>query len=208
MRVLLNFNYEQLALSSWLLNQSMHNNNALSDTNVVQQTKRWIDIFVLGLKLCPFAPPIIKNNTAHYAIFRDDKLSAFKVFLGNECTRLINDNSIETTFIITPESFLDYDKYLKVLDRANNWLLKLDPDALFQIASFHPDYQFANTNYNDNENFTNRSPFPIFHLLREGSITKAVDSNIMKENIGEKNAAMMKKMDYNLILKLQNDIKR
>lgn len=184
------------------------NNNVLNDDYVVQCTQRWIDIFVIGLKLCPFALPVIKNNTARYVIFRNDKLSVLKSFLNDECTKLINDDTIETTLIITPESFLDYDQFLKVLARVNNWLEKLDPDARFQIASFHPDYQFANTDYDDKENFTNRSPFPIFHILRESSMTKAVDSYKNMENISERNIAFMNNMDFTLIQKLQNDIKR
>ncbi len=183
-------------------------NNVQNDDYVVQCTQRWIDIFVIGLKLCPFASPVIKNNAARYVIFRNDKISAFKSFLADECARLINDDTIETTLIITPENFLDFDQYLKVLARANNWLDKLDYEGVFQIASFHPDYQFENTDYDDTENFTNRAPYPIFQLLREKSITEASKNFKNMETIGEQNAERFKKMDLKIILELQNDIKR
>ena len=182
--------------------------NGLSDENVVQLTQRWIDIFVVGLKLCPFAPPLIKKNTVYYAVFRDDKLSAFKSFFEKECERLVGNEAIETSLIISPENFLDFDTYLNVLERANKWLEKLDYEGVFQIASFHPDYQFENTDFNDNENFTNRSPFPVFQILREKSISEAAKTFKDMEFIGEKNAERLRTMDFEKILQLQNDCKR
>ncbi len=183
-------------------------NNVITDANVVQLTQKWIDIFVVGLKLCPFAPPVIKNKTAHYAVFRDEKLSVFKSFFEEECARLMNTDSIETSLIITPENFLDFDAYLNVLERANKWIEKWNYEGIFQIASFHPDYQFENTDYDDNENFTNRSPFPVFQILREKSITEAAKTFKNIDSIGEQNAERFKAMDFKTILQYHDSIKQ
>ncbi len=182
--------------------------NVLTDKYVVLLTKKWIDIFVLGLKLCPFAAPVIKNNSINYLVFRDEKLSAFKSFFEAACAHLVNNDLVETTLIITPDSFLDFDKYLDVLERANKWIEKLDYEGVFQIASFHPDYQFDNRDFNDNENFTNRSPFPVFQILRESSITEAAKTFINMDSIGEINAERFRAMDFEKIQQLHNDIKR
>ena len=163
-------------------------------TNAVQL---WVKEIVVGLNLCPFARPVLRQNSIHYAITESTSDEGVLHDLCHECCNLVDDNSIETTLLIIPfhlNAFEDYNDFLALADlmiEHNQW------DGVFQIASFHPDYQFSGTRPDDRENYTNRSPYPLLQLIREESMSRAVDSHGKPESIPVRNINYLKSLDEN-----------
>lgn len=155
----------------------------------VADTVRWLERAVIGLNLCPFAKaPHIKGRI-HYALSEAADLDELSIELEREllALRQLPASQRETTLLIVAhllQDFLDFNDYL---DRADRVLRRLDLEGEFQIASFHPRYQFADTDVDDITNFTNRSPHPVLHLLREASIDQAVAAFPEAETIFEAN---------------------
>jgi hypothetical protein len=106
--------------------------------------------------------------------------------------QLDSDDSIETTLLILPGSFLLFNDYLNMLDKAETLLDKENYSGIYQMASFHPEYLFAGSNNEDPSNYTNRSPYPMLHFLRESSITRAVDSYPGIDEVPQRNIAYAK----------------
>lgn len=104
-----------------------------------------------------------------------------------ELRRLDRDASVSTTFVILTQPDLKFDDYLGVLEQAQDWLVEADCEGVYQLAGFHPDYRFAGSRVDDAANFTNRSPHPMLHLLREEAVSAAVDSYGDAEEIPSKN---------------------
>jgi uncharacterized protein len=115
---------------------------------------------------------------------------------------------VETSLIILKECLLDFDEYLDYLEVTEFVLNELEMTGIFQIASFHPDYQFEGTAPQDAENYTNRSPFPMLHILREDSITRAVEAYPEVGDIPAQNIAMMNSLGVEKLKQMIHDIKR
>lgn len=145
-------------------------------SQVLQDTQRWLERAVIGLNLCPFAKSVFVKGQVHYAVSQSKQPKDLLVDLIHELNELaaIDPIARDTTLLIAPDclnDFLDFNDFLAEADQA---LIDLALDGVLQIASLHPQYQFAGTDVDDITNFTNRSPYPTLHLLREGSIDKAV----------------------------------
>jgi hypothetical protein len=155
--------------------------------NVIDQTKKWINDVIVGCNFCPFAANVIKLKAVHYQV----DAGIFTTFSSdsflNELTRLDQNNNIETSFLIFPNSFESFDDYLDMVALAEDFLEDNDYEGIYQLASFHPLYQFANSPINDAANFTNRSVYPMLHLLREASIDKALEHYKNPEEIPNRN---------------------
>ncbi len=155
----------------------------------VTDTVRWLERAVIGLNLCPFAKAPHVKGRIHYVLSLATELDALQLELERELLDLqsLPATERETTLLIVPnglQDFLDFNDYL---GQANRLLKSLDLEGEFQIASFHPHYQFAGTDADDITNFTNRSPHPTLHLLREASIDQAVAAFPQAEAIFEAN---------------------
>lgn len=168
---------------------SLHN-------RMVQDTLRWLERAVIGLNLCPFAKAVYVKGQVHCTVsqasnleaLRDDLLQALKDLVAHEPAER------DTTLLIIQnllQDFVDYNDFLNVAD---DCLLALDLEGEIQIASFHPQYQFAGTDEDDITNFTNRSPHPTLHLIREASIDRAVAAFPDAEDIFEANMATMNQL--------------
>jgi hypothetical protein len=163
---------------------------------MVQDTLRWLERAVIGLNLCPFAKAVYVKGQVHCTVsqasnleaLRDDLLQALKDLVAHE------PDERDTTLLIIQnllQDFVDYNDFLNVAD---DCLLALDLEGEIQIASFHPQYQFAGTDEDDITNFTNRSPHPTLHLIREASIDRAVAAFPDAEDIFEANMATMNQL--------------
>ncbi len=159
-------------------------------------TKDWINDFVIRYNLCPFAKKPFVQNTIRYALYEGTNWEALALLLQKEATFLNNtpNSSTETTIIIIPNTLNDFNDYLDFLAFANRLIFALRLDGVLQIASFHPDYQFDGTDKNDVTNHTNRSPFPLLHLLREESVEQALAHYEEPESIPERNMATMRRV--------------
>ncbi len=161
----------------------------VSEPVVVRDTRQWVDRAVIGLNLCPFAKSVQVKGRVHYAVSNARHARELLHDLAGEVEALMaQDMGVrETTLLIAPEclqSFLDFNDFLEQGDRL---LRKRRLEGVLQLASFHPAFQFAGTEPDDITNFTNRSPYPTLHLLREESIDRAVQAIANPEDIFETN---------------------
>lgn len=157
--------------------------------SVIAQTRRWIEHVVIKLNLCPFARKPFESDKIRFVVSATDQPQALRSALHTELEFLnsTDANTVATTLLIHPNvlnNFLDYNDFLGVADA----LIEEQGFAgEFQVASFHPHYQFAGTQADDAENFTNRTPYPTLHLLREAELEHAIDSHGQTEKIPERN---------------------
>jgi hypothetical protein len=163
---------------------------------VIDDTRGWLERAVIGLNLCPFAKSVHVKGQVHYVVSRAQNAEAFLNDLVFELKELLaaDPQARDTTLLIAPEclaDFLDFNDFLAEADQA---LVDLELDGVLQIANLHPDYQFAGTRADDITNFTNRSPYPTLHLLREDSIDRAVDAFPDAESIFERNMETMERI--------------
>ncbi len=159
----------------------------MTSEQVIEQTKKWITDVVIGCNFCPFAAKVIKQETV---FFKVENATATNICLDTflqEVTRLDNDGTIETSFLIFPDTFKSFNDYLNLVSVAEQLLKQYKYNGIYQLASFHPQYRFAGAPNNDAANYTNRSPYPMLHLLRESNIDKALEHFDDPEGIPERN---------------------
>jgi hypothetical protein len=163
---------------------------------VIAATRAWIERAVIGLNLCPFANTVYVKGQIRYIVSETQTTAALLADLERELRALAGTDAevVETTLLIHPRvlvDFLDYNDFLDVADAA---VEQLGLDGVLQVASFHPDYQFAGTTADDVTNYTNRSPYPTLHLLREESVERAVAAFPEAAGIYEKNIETMRRL--------------
>ena len=165
---------------------------------IVADTQRWLERAVIGLNLCPFAKAVHVKKQIRYVVSSATTPEELMDDLVRELELLAETASekIETTLLIHPyvlTDFLDYNDFLDVADEA---LEELDLAGELQIASMHPHYQFADTEPDDIDNYTNRSPYPTLHLLRESSVAQAVMAFPEADKIFDKNIDTMRRLGH------------
>jgi hypothetical protein len=141
--------------------------------SVIDTTRRWIESVVIGLNLCPFARRVFEGGTVRYAVSDAEDEKGLLDDLARELQFLAATPiaDVETTLLIHPRAFTDFLAYNDFLDPAEQLLAELGLEGVIQLAGFHPDYQFVDTDPDAVENYTNRSPYPMLHLLREDSVS-------------------------------------
>ena len=149
------------------------NLKADADT-VIQQTKTWVCEVVIGLDLCPFAAREFKHDRIDYIVSDSAETEQHLQQLADCFSTLDEHADIETSLLVFPVAYQQFDDYLDLLHLANLLLADLNYTGVYQLASFHPNYVFAESRASDASNFTNRSPYPMIHVLREISVEKAV----------------------------------
>lgn len=159
----------------------------LSDELVIAQTKKWITDVVVGCNFCPFAGKELKKDTIRYLVAAGKDLNACLQVFIKECSYLDDNLSTETTLIIFPGSFEQFDDYLDLVELAETLLSKEGYEGIYQVASFHPKYIFADAPPADAANYSNRSVYPMLHILREESIEKALKNYPDPEGIPGRN---------------------
>ena len=147
----------------------------ISNEQVISQTKKWISDVVIGCNFCPFAGKVLKEDTIHYKVETATALQECLQTFIKECMQLDEDEQVETVLIIFPNSFEQFDDYLDLVSLAESLLKKEGYEGIYQVASFHPQYRFAGAPISDAANYTNRSVYPMLHILREESIEKALE---------------------------------
>jgi hypothetical protein len=167
------------------------------DVEIIQSdTQRWVQRAVIGLNLCPFAKSVQVKGQIHYAVSAATEPDALLQALENECAALL-DLPIaqrETTLLMAPHCLADFLEFNDFLDRVDAMLASMQWDGVLQVASFHPDYQFAGTKADDVTNLTNWAPYPTLHILREASIDRAVESFPDAAQIYETNTETMQSL--------------
>jgi len=161
----------------------------LTDSSVIAQTTQWINSVVIGCNFCPFAAKAMLRKSIRYVVLPDITLESALEAVVEELRYLDRSVDIETTLVIFPNQFSNFEDYLDLAELAEDLSVEQGYEGIYQIASFHPDYRFEGAKDNDPANYTNRSPYPMLHILREDSITKALDHYIDPEGIPERNIA-------------------
>jgi len=173
-------------------------NQAPTAEAAIEATRHWLEKAVIGLNLCPFAKGVHVKNQIRYVVSRARSAVELHEDLIEELKTLQSANSdeLDTTLLIHPwvlRDFLDYNDFLAIAD---DTLAELGLEGEIQIASFHPQYQFADTEADDISNYTNRAPYPTLHLLRETSIDRAVNAFPDAKEVFEKNIETMNSLGH------------
>ena len=159
----------------------------MNSEQVIDRTKKWIIDVVIGCNFCPFAANVIKQQTIFYRVEESVERKTCLNSFVHEMERLDNDPAIETSFLIFPNAFQQFDDYLDLISLTEELLKRKGYEGIYQVASFHPLYLFANSDENDPANYTNRSIYPMLQLLREESIDKALANYKDPESIPVRN---------------------
>ncbi len=177
----------------------------MPESEVLQQTKLWIANVVIGLNLCPFAQRVFQGNQIRYVVTETTDQEELLQLLTTEvkCLSDRTDPQIETTIIIHPNVLNNFLNYIDFLTQADNHLRRFGHQGTIQLASFHPQYQFEDAEPDAVENYTNRSPYPMLHLLREDSITKVATDPKQMAEIPRRNKRTMREMGIEAMRALQ-----
>lgn len=169
---------------------------AESHDAVVAATRHWLTQAVIGLNLCPFAKAVHVKGQIRYAVSDATDMEGVLVDLETELNALaaVDPEAVDTTLLILPQALGDFLEYNDCLFFADRMLKQLRLEGVLQIASFHPHYQFEGSEPDDIENYTNRAPYPVLHLLREESIERAVRAFPDAEDIFEKNQETLRRI--------------
>jgi uncharacterized protein len=167
-----------------------------SDHPALAETRAWVQRAVIGLNLCPFAKAPQTKGLVRYALSLATDPEALMADLVAELERLAESpaDRLETTLLVHPHVFADFEAFNDFLDLADGAVQALDLEGVIQVASFHPDYRFADSAPDDVANATNRAPYPTLHLLREDSIDRAVQAFPEAETIFEANIETMRQL--------------
>lgn len=174
-----------------------------TDTEIIAQTAAWIKEVVVGCNFCPFAAREMKSVSIHYEVIRSGNFETCLHALSLEFQRLDGDERIETTLLLFPDHFEDFYRYLELTDLADKFLTDQGKEGIYQVASFHPQYLFAGSTSDDAANYTNRSLFPMLHILREASLTSALAQFPHPEKIPRNNITYARKkgLEYMRVLR-------
>ena len=163
----------------------------MQDDKIILAVRNWVETFVVGMNLCPFAKRELVKNRVRFVTTEATSEEQLLQLLQTELELLTADPAIETTLLIHADALQDFYDYNDFLTVADNLLLEMNLEGIYQIASFHPDYQFGGTRPSDAENYTNRAPYPVLHLLREASLERVIADYPDVDDIPERNIELM-----------------
>lgn len=170
----------------------------MTEQLIFKSTQTWLNSFIIAFNICPFAQREQQRNSIRYQVEYSNKLEIVLENLIMECRYLDDHPETETTLYILPTGFDDFDDYLDLLGLAEQLLINQAYEGIYQLASFHPNYCFETSEQNgmeqDPANYTNRSPYPMLHIIRESSIERAIAKYPNPEGIPENNIKLTRKL--------------
>lgn len=166
----------------------------MDNLKIIEEVKVWIEKIVIGLNLCPFASHPFRNNLIKYQLSSTSHLEAILEEVTKEFEYLLSKKKeeVETCIIILKNGFDDFEAYLELYYLAEELLIHFENKL--QLASFHPNYQFEEEDIDDKSNYSNRSPYPLIHILRTESVSHAVDNYDDVNNIPLNNKDLLNTM--------------
>ncbi len=162
-----------------------------NDEEIILAVRQWVETFVVGMNLCPFAKRELVKNRVRFVTTAATTAEQLLQVLQTELELLNADPSVETTLLIHPAVLQDFYVFYDFLGCVDILLLDMELEGIYQVASFHPDYQFGGTRSGDAENYTNRAPYPVLHLLREESLERVIADYPDVDDIPERNIELM-----------------
>jgi hypothetical protein len=166
----------------------------MPDQQIISNTQHWLSSFVIAYNICPFARREQERNSIRYQVIAGDSIEASLETLIGECEHLDSDPGTETTLLIFANGFSQFEDFLDLLAIAEQLMMDQGYEGIYQLASFHPDYCFADADNNDPGNYTNRSPYPMLHIIREASIEKALANYPDPAGIPERNIEITRQL--------------
>ena len=166
----------------------------MNHDHYITPVRRWLETLVIGLNLCPFAKRELVKDRVRFFVSEATTDEQLRMDLEAELALMADTPAIETTLLIHPQVLQDFFDYNQFINHTPRLLKQLGYRGTFQIASFHPDYQFGGTEPDDVENTTNRSPYPLLHLIREESLARAVANYPDPDQIPERNIALVEEL--------------
>ncbi len=168
----------------------------MTHDEIIAITRQWVEQAVIGLNLCPFAKSVYVKNQVRFVVSDAKHLDALLEQLDGELDLLAESDpeQIDTTLLICPTQWPEFEPFNDFVEIADQVVAEHELEGVLQIASFHPLFQFADTEPDDISNYTNRAPFPILHLLREASIERAVAAFPDAAQIYERNIETLQKL--------------
>lgn len=173
---------------------------------VIEQTLNWVRSFIIEYSICPFAKAVVNKGTLRTVVSEQKKQALALEDLMTEIHYLEEHPAVDTTLLVFPHAFKDFFNYLDFIDNAEQLMHDLEYEGIYQLASFHPDYYFADTEPDDVSNYTNRSPYPMIHLLREEQLDKAIAAYGDTSTIPEKNIKTMRELGVDKIKKIMESL--
>ncbi len=164
-----------------------------NDQRIIAQTKEWVNSVIVAHNYCPFAKREVDKGSVRYQVIHETEFNSLLKSVIQECIWLDQNTKTETTLVIFPANLSEFNLFLDCLVLAENLIVTEGYEGVYQIASFHPDYCFQGAEENDAANFTNRSPYPMFHLIRESSVQIALKNHPDPESIPERNVEYARK---------------
>ncbi len=162
-------------------------------SQIIAATRRWIETVIVKYNFCPFARKELERHSIRYSISDSVSFKAITAMVLEECIHLDNNPDTATTLLIIPEGCDDFECYLDLVDSIQSKIIDRRYEGIYQLASFHPQYCFADSDEEDAANYTNRAPYPTIHLIREADITQALADYPQPEQIPEKNIALTRR---------------
>ena len=172
---------------------------------IIKQVQNWLFSVVIAYSICPFAKREFDRGSIHYEVIVSNELNQQLEQLILSCEQLDEHPEIETSLLIFPNLFSDFYDYLDFVDIANELIHKQGYEGIYQLATFHPEYCFDGSDENDASNYTNRSPYPMLHLLREASLEKVLASYPDPESIPERNIELTRGLGLTAMQKFLAD---
>lgn len=181
-------------------------------SKIITHTQNWLSSFIIKHNICPFAKRVFDKKSIHYEVVISDKLENQLQELIYSCEQLDREteleDGLETSLLILPKGLADFDDFLDFLELANELMHKQGYEGIYQLASFHPDYCFEGVDVDDASNFTNRSPYPMLHLIREASLEKVLAHYPYPEQIPVRNIEYTRELGKASLLNLLQTCKK
>lgn len=171
-------------------------NKQYRSTEVEQITRQWVETMVVGLNLCPFAAPVVKDESLRYRVSGAQETEALVAEFLSELELILaaDEADIATTLFVVPAGLESFDDYLDTLALFEDLLEQAGLAGIFQLASFHPEYLFDGVPEEDMSHWTNRSPWPAFHIIREAQMSRALQHYKNPEQIPERNIQLLQEL--------------
>jgi hypothetical protein len=166
----------------------------MNDTNsIIAHTENWVKQVIVKYNICPFARQEVERGSIRYTVVEQSEMEDVLLELIKECQYLDVNKDTETTLFIIPYAFQSFDDFLDLVDLANDLLFDQGLEGIYQLANFHPDYCFAGEPLRDPANYTNRSPYPCLHIIRESSMEYALENHPDPDGIPQRNIKFCRK---------------
>lgn len=179
----------------------MHNNDIV---DIQTRTLDWVQRVVVGLNLCPFAQAAVKSDNLNLVTETSSDVAVVLASLAKQFYAVSSGSEQATVLFLVPNGFEQFEDYLDLVDLGNALIADLELEGVLQMATFHPDYQFDDSDIDDAANYTNRSPYPMLHLLQEAAVEQAVENHPDTGAIPQRNIELLRAMSSSKLNTLIN----